>query len=198
MAKDLIWSLPTETPSLFLTFDDGPIPEVTPIVCSILKQYNAKATFFCVGDNVKKYPEVYQQLIDEGHSVGNHTFNHLNGWKTKNNKYYKNILLASELIDSRLFRPPYGKITRMQSKGIHAKYDIIMWDVLSGDFNQEINGQKCAQNVINHAINGSIIVMHDSIKAAHNMLDALPKILEHFSALNYRFKSLPMNGIEID
>lgn len=195
LAKDLIWSLPTETPSLFLTFDDGPIPEVTPLVCSILKKYNAKATFFCVGDNVKKNPEVYQQILDEGHSVGNHTFNHLSGWKTQNYRYYRNTLKASELIDSKLFRPPYGRITRMQSKAIHKKYDIIMWDVLSGDFIKEINGQKCAQLVIKNAVEGSIVVMHDSIKAGHTMLDALPKILDHFSALNYTFKAIPMTGI---
>lgn len=192
----MVWSLPSETPSIFLTFDDGPNPEVTPIVCSLLDKYNAKATFFCVGDNVKKYPKIYQQVIDAGHSIGNHTFNHLNGWKTKNRPYYKNILKASEWIDSKLFRPPYGKITRIQSRAIRSKYDIIMWDVLSGDFDPKINGQKCAANVINNASEGSIIVMHDSIKAAHTMLDALPKILDHFSSLNYCFRALPMSGIK--
>lgn len=184
-----------ETPSLFLTFDDGPNPEVTPIVCSLLEKYNAKATFFCVGDNVKKHPEVFQQLIDAGHSVGNHTFNHLNGWKTKNRLYYKNILKASECIDSNLFRPPYGRITRQQSMRLKDKYDIIMWDVLSVDFDSKVNASQCADNVIKNAKNGSIIVFHDSLKASATMLKALPEVLQHFANLNYQFTAIPMNGL---
>lgn len=195
LAKDLVWSLPQETPSIFLTFDDGPIPEVTPKVCEILERYNAKATFFCVGENIKKYPKIYSQIIDSGHSVGNHTFNHLNGWKTKNILYYRNLLQASQYIDSRLFRPPYGKLTRAQSNLIKKKYDIVMWDVLSGDFDLDIDGEKCAENVISNSVNGSIIVFHDSLKAADTMLKALPKVLDHFSALNYNLKMLPSTGI---
>lgn len=193
LAKDMIWSLPTETPSLFLTFDDGPIPDITPAVCKILQEYNAKATFFCVGENVKKHPEIYEQVLMQGHSVGNHTFNHLNAWKTDNRSYYKNVFLARDYIDSPLFRPPYGKLTRGQTKRLKEKFDIIMWDVLSGDFDPEVDGKKCAENVIKNAKSGSIIVFHDSIKASSAMLVALPIVLKHFNALNYSFKSIPMN-----
>ena len=182
-----------ETPSLFLTFDDGPIPDITPAVCEILKEYNAKATFFCVGDNVKKHPEVYDLILKQGHAVGNHTFNHLNAWKTENRSFYKNVFLAQEYITSTLFRPPYGKLTRGQTKRLKEKFDIIMWDVLSGDFDPAVNGEKCAENVIKNAKSGSIIVFHDSLKASSAMLEALPIVLEHFSKLNYSFKAIPMN-----
>lgn len=194
LAKDMIWSLPTETPSLFLTFDDGPIPEVTPAVCEILKQFNAKATFFCVGDNVRKHPDVYAQILKDGHSVGNHTFNHLNAWKTNTKVYYKNVFQAQEYIQSYLFRPPYGKLTRGQTKRIKEKFDIIMWDVLSGDFDPTVNGQKCADNVIKNAKNGSIIVFHDSLKAADAVLEALPLVLTHFAELGFSFAAIPMKS----
>jgi peptidoglycan/xylan/chitin deacetylase (PgdA/CDA1 family) len=194
-AKDMIWSLPSETPSLFLTFDDGPIPEITPRVCTILAQFNAKATFFCVGDNVKKHPVEYQQLLEEGHSVGNHTYNHLNGWSSKNLSYYRNVYLAKKYINSRLFRPPYGKMNRRQSMRLKDKFDIIMWDVLSGDFDSNVSASQCADNVIKNARNGSIIVFHDSLKASKTMLKALPEVLSHFARLNYQFKAIPMNGL---
>jgi peptidoglycan/xylan/chitin deacetylase (PgdA/CDA1 family) len=193
LAKDLIWSLPTETPSLFLTFDDGPIPEVTIKVCEILEEFNAKASFFCVGENVKKYPEVFQHLIAKGHSYGNHTFNHINGWKSSNAYYYRNIIEARKYIASPLFRPPYGQISRSQSKALSKTYKIIMWDVLSGDFDPKVDWQKCVNNVINNAGDGSIIVFHDSLKSAETMLKALPIILRHFSDLNYSFKAIPMS-----
>ena len=191
LAKDILWSLPTETPSLYLTFDDGPIPEVTPAVCQILNQYQAKATFFCVGENVAKHPAIYQMLLENGHEVGNHTYNHLNGWKSNNEAYFNNIDKAGELIDSTLFRPPYGKFSRSQSKHLKKKYTIVMWDILSGDFDHKIDWKKCVNNVISNAKSGSIIVFHDSIKANKTMLKALPIILEHFSSLNYQFKTIP-------
>ena len=177
----MTWSLPTETPSLFLTFDDGPIPQVTNEVLSILDKYQAKASFFCVGENVKNNPSIYKELIDKGHAVGNHTFNHLNGWKTNNKEYYRNILKASEYIKSPLFRPPYGKITLSQSKLIHTRYKIIMWDVLSGDFDPKLTWQGCVKNVTKHAQDGSIIVFHDSLKASDTMIKALPTILEYYA-----------------
>ena len=196
LAKDLVWSLPTETPTLFLTFDDGPIPDVTPSVCEILDEFNAKATFFCVGENVKKHPHIYQLLIEKGHSCGNHTFNHLDGWKTTNRSYFRNLVEASKFIDSDLYRPPYGKITMSQSKLINKKYRIIMWDVLSGDFDPKVDLDKCVQNVIKNAKDGSIIVFHDSIKAAKTMLHTLPIILKHFSDLSFKFEAIPMKRLQ--
>ena len=193
LARDLIWSLPTETPSLFLTFDDGPIPEVTIKVCDILEEFNAKASFFCVGENVKKYPEVFRHVAAKGHSIGNHTFNHINGWKSSNTHYYRNVIEAGKYIESPLFRPPYGQISRSQSKALNKSYKIIMWDVLSGDFDPKVDWQKCVDNVVNNASDGSIIVFHDSLKSADTMLKALPVILKHFADLNYSFKAIPMS-----
>lgn len=191
--KGLTWNFPTEKPRLYLTFDDGPIPVVTPAVLEILAQYNAKATFFCVGDNVSKYPEIYRMILDNGHSVGNHTFNHLNGWKTANDEYVENTLSAKKYIQSSLFRPPYGKITRSQIKRLKEDFKIIMWDVLSGDFDLKTSAEKCAKNVINNADKGSIIVFHDSIKAAPTMLKSLPIILQHFANLHYEFSAISMD-----
>ncbi|MFZ5552721.1 MAG: polysaccharide deacetylase family protein [Bacteroidota bacterium] len=189
--RDLVWKISTPDPVLFLTFDDGPVPEVTPKVLEILKQYNAKATFFCIGDNVKKHPEIYRQILEEGHRTGNHSFNHLNGWKTKNAVYYRNIFKCSEEVNSALFRPPYGKITRSQSAKLKNRFSIIMWDVLSGDFDRSATKEKCLQNVIQSASPGSIIVFHDSIKAADKMLYALPKVLSHYSSIGFSFPALP-------
>ncbi len=187
-------------PNLFLTFDDGPIPEVTPQILSILKKYNAKATFFCIGENVKKHPEIFRQILEHGHSVGNHTYNHLNGWKTSNDDYFENILKCDEALKfefrisksafSNLFRPPYGRIKLSQVRKIKKKFRVIMWDVLSEDYNKEISGEKCFQNVVSSASNGSIIVFHDSEKARERVLYALPKVMEHFSKLSFSFKAI--------
>lgn len=193
LAKDLIWSLPAQTLTLFITFDDGPIPNVTPAVLAILDEYNAKATFFCVGENVKKHPDIYKMILEKGHSVGNHTHNHLNGWKSDNKEYKENILEAENYITSSLFRPPYGKITRSQIKLLKSDYKIIMWDVLSGDFDSKTTPEKCANNVIKNARDGSIIVFHDSLKAEKTMLSSLPLVLEHYSNLNYKFSAIPMD-----
>ena len=193
LAKDLTWSYPSKASTLFLTFDDGPIPEVTPAVLEILDRYKAKATFFCVGENVKKHPEIYKAILDKGHSVGNHSFNHLNGWKTDTAEYIKNIKEAKEHINSNLYRPPYGKVTRSQIKLLSKDYKIIMWDVLSGDFDQKTSPEKCAKNVIKNASDGSIIVFHDSLKAAETMLKTLPIVLEHYSDLGYTFPPIPMD-----
>lgn len=190
MYRDLVWKISTPDPVLFLTFDDGPVPEVTPQVLSILKAYNAKATFFCIGDNVNKHPEIYKDILKEGHTVGNHSYNHLNGWKTKNPVYFRNVMKCSEKVESKLFRPPYGKITRSQSAKLKRNFSIIMWDVLSGDFDSEITKEKCLKNVIQSAQNGSIIVFHDSIKAADKMLFALPEALKYFSEKGFSFRAL--------
>lgn len=185
------WCFSSTKKEIFLTFDDGPTPEVTEFVLEQLKHYNAKATFFCVGKNVKCHHNIYEEILKEGHAVGNHTFNHLNGYKTKNQEYIENVKQASAHIHSNLFRPPYGKLKSSQGKILLQEgYQIIMWDVLSGDFDTSISPQKCLQNVINSTNSGSIIVMHDSNKAKERIYYALPKILEHFSKKGYKFKAI--------
>lgn len=166
--------------NVYLTFDDGPIPEITPWVLDLLKKYETKATFFCIGDNVRKYPELYLRIISEGHSVGNHTYNHIKGWGAIDTEYIENVKLASELIDSRLFRPPYGRIKKSQIGLLENDYRIIMWSVLSGDYNRRRSPQQCFLNVKRNIRPGSIIVFHDSIKAERNMKYALQKTLELF------------------
>jgi len=187
------WNIPvnSQQKTLYLTFDDGPIPKITEWVLDTLSRYNAKATFFCIGNNVVKHPEIYQQILKEGHLVGNHTYNHLKGWNTPKEEYLLNIEKASNYIDSRFFRPPYGKITHSQGKKLQEfGYKIIMWDVLAIDWNTSISKEKCAQNVLKNARNGSIVVFHDSLKAAHNMKFALKATLEYYSKEGYTFKTL--------
>jgi peptidoglycan/xylan/chitin deacetylase (PgdA/CDA1 family) len=179
---------------LYLTFDDGPHPLATPFVLDWLGKYNAKASFFCIGNNVEKHPAIYDTVIEEGHLVGNHTFHHMKGWGNTTLDYMEEIQRASRCIKSDYFRPPYGRITRAQIKGIQKDtslpQQIIMWDVLSGDFDLSLTGDHCATNVIEHARSGSIIVFHDSQKAWDRLHIALPKILEHFTQLGYTFKRL--------
>ena len=189
--KKAIWRIPTNKREVYLTFDDGPVPEITPWVLSTLKEYNATATFFCVGENVLRYPEIYRQIISEKHSVGNHTFNHLNGWKTRTAIYLDNIQKCSELVSSNLFRPPYGKLKRSQySSLLSNQYSIIMWDVLSGDFDKNTSPEKCLRNILESTREGSIIVLHDSIKSKKNLLYVLPKILAFFSNKGISLKGL--------
>ena len=193
-----VWDIPTREKILYLTFDDGPRPEVTPFVLDTLKQYQARATFFCIGKNVAAHADIYRNMLDDGHQAGNHTFNHLNGWKVTDEHYLKNILEAGKYIDSSLFRPPYGKITRFQVKlltgirnsPVNSNFNIIMWDVLSGDFDVALTGDTCASNVIKNAQPGSIVVFHDSEKAFPRLKEALPKTLEHFSRQGYRFEAI--------
>lgn len=176
---NLIWEgAELEQNKVYLTFDDGPIPEVTPWVLDALKDYGAKATFFCIGDNVSKHPEVYQRILDEGHAVGNHTFNHLKGWSQTDQEYLSNVQLAKQVIDSNLFRPPYGRIKKSQITLLEKEYKIIMWSVLSGDYNQRRSPKQCFTNVRKHIKPNAIIVFHDSIKAERNMKYALIKTLE--------------------
>lgn len=192
--QDRVWSIPTQEKILYLTFDDGPHPEATPFVLDELKKISAKATFFCVGKNVKENFSVYERIIAEGHKVGNHTYTHLNGWKTDDQKYVEDIAKAAEIIDSTLFRPPYGRITRFQIRAIggdrlHLK--TIMWDVLSGDFDPSVDGENCFLNVINNTDPGSIVVFHDSLKSFTTLQHGLPKILKYYSEKGYRFPVLP-------
>ena len=187
--NNLVWDVPNSENKIYLTFDDGPIPEVTEWVLDILKSEGIKATFFCIGDNIKKHPEIYKRILIEGHQTGNHTFNHLNGWKTETNHYIDNFKLcetehlklpiAIGTEHSFLFRPPYGKIKPSQSKAIRQLgYKIIMWDVLSYDFDPTISVEKCLENVISNTEQGSIIVFHDSLKAEKNLRFALPKAIQ--------------------
>ena len=197
--SNLIWDIATTEKVLYLTFDDGPHPTITPFVLHTLKRYAAKATFFCIGKNAMAYPSIYQQILLQGHVVGNHTFNHFNGWHTSAYNYLKDITLAGTLIQSSLFRPPYGRISKRQikeltgnpilgSSSLPPTYKIIMWSVLSGDFDTKLSSQQCLNNVLSNAKQGSIIVFHDSDKALVRMAFALPKVLEHFSKLGYRFE----------
>jgi peptidoglycan/xylan/chitin deacetylase (PgdA/CDA1 family) len=191
---DCVWNIETDEKILYLTFDDGPHPEATPFVLELMKKYNAKATFFCIGKNVEEYFNLYRNIIDDGHNPGNHTYNHLNGWKEKDDIYLQNIFKAKEVIDSNLFRPPYGRITKFQLKllsGEKYKLTTIMWDVLSGDFDKSVSPENCFLNVIRNAKQGSIVVFHDSEKCFSKLRYALPKVLEYYSEKGYEFKSIP-------
>jgi peptidoglycan-N-acetylglucosamine deacetylase len=186
----LLWRVPTTRKVLFLTFDDGPVPEVTPWVLDTLRHFGARATFFCVGDNIRKHPELYERIRAEGHATGNHTFNHLNGWKTELRRYLDNVERCAEAADTRLFRPPYGRLTRAQRLSLQDDYRIVMWDVLSGDFDAKVEPERCCRNVVSRAKPGSVIVFHDSVKAERNLRGALPGVLEHFAGLGYGFEAL--------
>lgn len=186
----LTWKMPPSLKTIYLTFDDGPIPEVTPWVLETLREYNAKATFFCVGDNVRKYPEIFDKVIEGGHAVGNHTLNHLSGWSTENISYFNNIRHCARIVNSGLFRPPYGKLRPSQIQFLQRHYQIIMWDVLSADFDKEITPEDCFQNVIQNSGSGSIVVFHDSLKAETNLRYALPLVLEYFTGQGFTFSAL--------
>ncbi|MEP7263437.1 MAG: polysaccharide deacetylase family protein [Bacteroidota bacterium] len=188
----LIWKIKTSEKILYLTFDDGPIPEVTPWVLRELEKYHAKATFFCIGSNVVKNSELFKQLTVHGHRIGNHTQHHLNGWKAKPTVYINNVADAGLHISSHIFRPPYGKITPVIITRLKSEYKIVMWDVLSYDFDITRNGEWCSQHVIRSAKPGSIIVFHDSIKANERLKVALPAVLKYFSAKGFKFHSLPV------
>lgn len=187
-----IWSIDTNEKKIYLTFDDGPHPTITPFVLGELKKYGAKATFFCIGKNVVSYPGVYQQILDEGHRTGNHTQNHLNGWQTVNDIYFSDIEEATLYINSDLFRPPYGRIRSSQAKYIRRAMDketakIVMWDVLSGDFDKSTTPEQCMRNVVGKTNDGSVVVFHDSEKAWEKLSYTLPRILEHFSRKGFNF-----------
>lgn len=186
----LTWQKNRAEKVLYLTFDDGPIPDVTPFILQILAKFNAKATFFCIGDNVKKHPEIFEQVKAGGHAIGNHTFNHLRGWNTADEVYLQNTRQCQELVKSKLFRPPYGRAKKSQLAVLQNQYEVIMWDVLSGDFDPDLSPQKCYQNVVDKSGNGSIIVFHDSLKAFSRTRYALPKALKYWQKQGYQFKTL--------
>jgi peptidoglycan/xylan/chitin deacetylase (PgdA/CDA1 family) len=190
-----VWSIPSTRKIVYLTFDDGPHPTITPWVLTQLKKHKAKATFFCVGNNVAHHPDVYRRIIDDGHAMGNHTCQHLNGWKTSTENYLSDVKAASGIIASALFRPPYGKITKAQARGLAGAMNVgaakvIMWDVLSADFDTSISGRRCAYNVLQHVSPGSVVVFHDSEKAFKNLKAALPLVLSRLGKKGYRFEKI--------
>ena len=194
----MTWGFYGELRKVFLSFDDGPTPEVTDWVLDKLDQYNAKATFFCIGRNVEHYPDIYRRIIEAGHSVGNHTYSHLKGWGSSNRHYFEDIELAGNLIHSDLFRPPYGRIRPAQVSQIVKHYRIIMWDVLSIDYNRKVPCQQVIHNVIDNVHSGSIVVFHDSVKARKNLYYALPRVLDHLQEQGYEMVSIPMKKYEAD
>lgn len=194
---DCIWKVDTREKVLYLTFDDGPTPDVTLLVLAELKKWNAKATFFCIGKHAAAHPHIVQQIIDDGHIIGNHTYSHLNGWKTDDAVYFENIESCKVVLAAYcqqptvyFFRPPYGKLTLSQYSKLKNHYRIIMWDVLSYDFDLNIPKEKVLENVLLHAEAGSVVVFHDNWKAKEKVLYALPNVLEHFSAQGFKFEAL--------
>lgn len=201
MFPNYVWDIHSTNKTIYLTFDDGPTPEITNWTLDVLKQYNAKATFFCIGKNVKKHPDIFQDILNDGHTIGNHTNNHVKGWRSSTKNYLANIDEAQKIINSEvknnqsqitnLFRPPYGQIRPKQGKALlQLNYKIVMWNVLTFDWDHSISNKTCLENVIDNTTDGSIVVFHDSIKASNNMKYTLPRTLEHFSKKGYAFKSI--------
>ena len=183
----VVWRKDPSSKVIYLTFDDGPVPEVTPLVLDLLDEHNIKATFFCVGENVQKHPDTFAQVMSRGHKVGNHTFNHLKGFSVKDEEYYDNIDKAAELINSKLFRPPYGRITGKQMKKLRDRYTIIMWDVITHDYNKSLSPETIMRTIKRYSRNGSLVVFHDSIKAKENLLAVLPLAIEYWKSKGYTF-----------
>ncbi|MDR0799581.1 MAG: polysaccharide deacetylase family protein [Dysgonamonadaceae bacterium] len=182
------WRFHTEEKAIYLTFDDGPIPEITPWVLDLLDRYQIKATFFCVGDNVRKHPDIYRQILDRGHRVGNHTFHHLQALKTRTANYQKDVEQATQYIDSPLFRPPHGHLRIRQFWKLRKQFSIVMWDVVTRDYSKYMNVEKVVANVKKYTRNGSVIVFHDSIKAEERMKKALPQAIEWLLSEGYGFR----------
>ena len=175
---------------LYLSFDDGPTPDITEKTLEILESYQAKSTFFSLGRNVDRHPEVYQKILDKGHSTGNHTYSHLKGWGTPNEIYYKDIELAGHSVKSKLFRPPYGRIRRSQIRHLSQKYEIVLWDVMSHDYEARLSKERSLRAVLKYAKEGSIVVFHDSVKAWPKLKYILPRVLEHFSEKGFKFEAI--------
>ncbi|MDO1502407.1 polysaccharide deacetylase family protein [Winogradskyella maritima] len=212
---NFIWNIDTKEKVLYLTFDDGPTPQITEWVLEILEEYKAKATFFCIGSNIEKHPDIFDAILKCGHAVGNHTYNHLKGWKHKTTDYLFDIEKTQSLINSKiqllnsnahsdadwnlelehcnlkLFRPPYGKLKTKQAKQLqNLNYKTVMWDVLSFDWDASVSEEACLKNVTSSAKEGSVVVFHDSVKASRNLRYVLPKVMEYYSALGYSFKNI--------
>lgn len=197
--KGYVWDVPNNSNTIYLTFDDGPTPEITEWVLGILKQHDIKATFFCIGNNIEKHPDIFKKVVEQGHSIANHTFNHVNGWNTQNDAYLENTDACEKSIErhtgtvytQKLFRPPYGKIKSAQAAEVRKRgYKIIMWDVLSADFDKTITPQKCLANVTKNTREGSVIIFHDSVKAFPNLEYALPKAIDYLKGKGFNFAAL--------
>lgn len=190
---DCVWRMPGKEKKVYITFDDGPHPEATPFILEQLRRYKARATFFCIGKNVAQYPDLYNRILAEGHRTGNHTYNHLNGWKTPDKQYFDDILATKKLVDSPLFRPPYGRITRFQLAQLPKpalQMTPIMWTVLSGDFDRKISGEKCVANVVDAIKPGAIVVFHDSEKALPHVTFSLPRVLQYLTENGYMMEKI--------
>ncbi len=188
---DFIWKIDTDEKVIYLTFDDGPHPVITPWIINLMNQYDAKGTFFLIGDAVSRNPDLYQLYKTNGHLVGNHTYRHIKGWQSRKKNYLKEITQCAEVVESSLFRPPYGQINLQGIREIKKQYKVVMWDVLSWDFDNETSSEICLSNVINYSKEGSIVVFHENEKSMKNIMYALPKVLEHFTKLGYQFKVIP-------
>jgi peptidoglycan/xylan/chitin deacetylase (PgdA/CDA1 family) len=201
MFPNYVWDIATDEQIIYLTFDDGPTPEITEWTLKTLEAFNAKATFFCIGNNIEKHPEIFDQILKNGHSIGNHTHNHIKGWKTSTDDYVANVVKAQEVINSeinnqqskinKLFRPPYGQLKNKQGKALRKLgYNIIMWDVIAFDWEADISSEKCLNNVLTKTENGSIVVFHDSVKASKHLKYTLPKVLQYFSKKGFVCKAI--------
>lgn len=193
--REAVWRLDETERVVYLTFDDGPIPEVTPWVLDLLQKEKIKVTFFCVGENVMRYPEIYQRMLNEGHSVGNHTFNHWQGIRKANQEYYQNIEKAGEFIDSDLFRPPHGWLKPSQYRFLKKKFRIIMWDLISCDYDDRIKPERVLKNITDFVRAGSVITFHDSLKAQRNLTETLPPAIRWIKEQGYRFEAIPYKKI---
>jgi peptidoglycan/xylan/chitin deacetylase (PgdA/CDA1 family) len=193
-----VWHVPVSDRKVFLTFDDGPVPGPTEFVLEQLKRVDATATFFCVGDNISRYPQVYRKVVDAGHRPANHTFHHLDGWSHSLLRYLENVRLCDDILGAtsgvRLFRPPYGKLTRAQRKALSARYRIVMWDVLTADFDERLDKEACLRQSIRATRPGSIVVFHDSYKAEKNLTHVLPRYLDHLVREGYTFEAIPVGN----
>ena len=188
--KDFVWKIPDTEKNIYITFDDGPHKEITTQVLDILNEYNAKATFFVLGKNAEKYPELIKQIRLSGHSIGSHAFSHINGWKQQTDNYLKDVEKSDQILNTPLFRPPFGKLKKMQANQLKKKYQLIYWTLMPGDFDEKVSGQQCLLRAIKNTKEGTIIVFHENEKAQENILYTLPLFLKHFSEKGFVFKSI--------
>ena len=190
--SSLTWKIESKD-SIYLSFDDGPDPDVTPWVLDLLKSYDAKATFFCIGENAGRHPDLINQIISEGHSIGNHSYSHISGWTTKTDKYLEDVKKCRNIIDSNLFRPPYGRLKPNQLKNLQENYNIIMWDVMCGDFEEQLSNEKCYSNIVDNASPGSIILLHDTKQSFNKLKYVLPKVLDFFKDKSLKLAAIHAN-----